>query len=178
VFDLVADFSLSEVNLVEATVNYDPAKYDLTAVSPVTGTTVQIVENDDVAGQVRVVIGVANAKTIGHSSTSVLATLSLTPKTGVTPPVAYVEIFSYAAYSAGNPVAVTASPADAASEFVYPDRLDVNGDGTVDAADLSLLLYYFGATSSELPADVKADVNNDGVVDTIDVTELVNVLYA
>jgi hypothetical protein len=178
VFHLIADLAISDVNLIEATVNYDPAKYDLTAVSPVTGAAVQIVKNDEAAGQVKVVIGVQGQAAIGHSSALVLAALSLTPKDGVQPATAYVEISSAFAYAAGEKIDLTIAPRDAASAFTYRDRLDVNNDGAVDAADLSLVLYYFGAQSTELPADIKADVNRDGLVDALDITELVNVLYA
>jgi hypothetical protein len=179
VFHLIADLSISDINLIEATVNYDPAKYDLMAVSPVEGATVQIVKNDEAAGQVQVVIGVPGRQAaIGHSKALVVAALSLTPKGGVQPEVAYVEITSFAAYAAGEAIELTIAPRDAASSFQYRDRLDVNNDGEVTAADLSLILYYFGAQNTELPADIKADVNADGQVDALDITELVNFLYA
>lgn len=178
VFDLVANFGASEVNLVEASINYDPEKYDLADVVPVEGTAVQIVKKDEASGQVQIVIGIEGKASLGHSSTLVLASISLTPKAGVDPEIAFVEITASAAYAAGEVVDITVSPRDASSDYSYRDRLDVNNDGEINAADLSLVLYYFGTDVDELPGDIKADVNGDGAIDTMDITELVNALYA
>ena len=45
-----------------------------------------------------------------------------------------------------------------------PPRLDVNGDGAVDAKDLALAAAQYGQTE-----DTAADVNGDGVVDILDI---------
>ncbi|MDR0818603.1 MAG: dockerin type I domain-containing protein, partial [Oscillospiraceae bacterium] len=176
VFNVVANFPLTNVNLVEATVNFDASQYDVSAVSAVGNATVDKV--DVVNNQGIILIGVANEATLGHNSAQVLATISLTPKSGLEPEKAYVELSNYIAYSIGEEVALTANPANAESAFTYVTipTLDVNGDGAITAADLSLVLYYFGAT--EFPAGINADVNSDGIVDMIDVTLLVNALYA
>ena len=56
--------------------------------------------------------------------------------------------------------------------FIGPKGLeglvgDINGDGTVDTADLGLLIAAFGG------ADTQADLNGDGVVDTADLGLLI-----
>ena len=54
---------------------------------------------------------------------------------------------------------------------------DVNGDGRIDAADLSLLRTFFGQRVN--PADarmLRADINGDGWIDIMDYSALVAML--
>lgn len=53
-------------------------------------------------------------------------------------------------------------------------RGDVNGDGSVDAADVQLLIDRIGLRGVGLPADL----NGDGVVDTRDLHELLGIIQA
>lgn len=48
-------------------------------------------------------------------------------------------------------------------------RFDINGDNTIDTADLGILISQFGMTGQGLAADF----NNDGVVDTADLGSLI-----
>jgi hypothetical protein len=59
------------------------------------------------------------------------------------------------------------------SRFLLPGEFppvpgDLNGDGTVDCADLAIIKASFGKRRGEAGYDSKADVNNDGVVDVKD----------
>src|SRR5438552_1913594 len=47
---------------------------------------------------------------------------------------------------------------------------DVNGDGLVDQADLSLIQTSFGGKTGEHRFDDRADVNNDGIISKVDLT--------
>ena len=47
-------------------------------------------------------------------------------------------------------------------------QLDLNGDGVIDIADLSLLLHYYGQQT----ADKLLDINEDGIIDVSDLTVL------
>ncbi|MDR2671364.1 MAG: dockerin type I repeat-containing protein, partial [Oscillospiraceae bacterium] len=178
VFDLAARIPLSGVNLIEAEIAYDASQYDVSVAGAVDGAAVSVVR-DNGAGLVQVVVGVTGGAKLGYDARQVLAKIAVTPKAGRTPAAAYVEISSCKAYEIGKPAVLAADPAGAESAFTYTtaETLDANGDDTVTAADLSLVLYYFGAVSGELPQGVKADVNNDGTVTMIDVTLLVNALY-
>lgn len=49
-----------------------------------------------------------------------------------------------------------------------PARVDVNGDGVVDCADLRLVWGAYGRTQGQAGFNPRADVNGDGVVDVKD----------
>ena len=44
----------------------------------------------------------------------------------------------------------------------------LNGDGTVDAADVEVMKAAFGTQSGDSDFDAAADLNNDGLVTTMD----------
>jgi hypothetical protein len=50
---------------------------------------------------------------------------------------------------------------------------DVNGDGSVDVADLLLLVYSFGTVEGDPGYDPACDFNDDGSVDVVDLLMLV-----
>jgi hypothetical protein len=45
---------------------------------------------------------------------------------------------------------------------------DVNGDGVLDSADLTILKGAFGALAGSPKYTAAADVNNDGIVNLLD----------
>ncbi|MBO4848613.1 MAG: InlB B-repeat-containing protein, partial [Clostridia bacterium] len=55
---------------------------------------------------------------------------------------------------------------------------DVNGDGTVDFSDVTMLASYVVHAVSELPEQsmINADVNQDGAVNSLDISYLYNML--
>ena len=53
---------------------------------------------------------------------------------------------------------------------------DVNGDGTVNVADVTMLVDYILGMEDDNSVIENADVNSDGVVSVSDVTELVNLI--
>jgi hypothetical protein len=172
VFAVAADVNTNPVNLIEGTIYYDSAKYDVKArlTQELEGATVAIV-NDDGAGRVRIVVGVKNDGALGHDAALTVAFVEVAPKAGQTPDRAYVQLGDVKAYSKGGAVDVTVNPNDALALFKYRSPSDANGDGDVTAADLSFVLYYFGSDNAD------ADINKDGVVDMLDVTALIQVLY-
>ena len=178
---LQAHFPADEVNLVEFTLKYNSNTLDVSAVIPVAGAIVQKVVTSEVngVGLAKIVVGVTGGS-IAADELTTLANVVITPKQGQTPASAYIAISAGVAYAAGEVVEYATEPNAVYSAFTYKSGLDVNADGVVNGADLSLILAYFGATSSDSNWGTAgaADVNNDGVVDSIDVTMLVDALYA
>ena len=178
---LQAHFPADDVNLVEFTLKYNSNTLDVSAVIPVAGAIVQKVVTSEVngVGLAKIVVGVTGGS-IAADELTTLANVVITPKQGQTPASAYIAISAGVAYAAGEAVEYATEPNAVYSAFTYKSGLDVNADGVVNGADLSLILTYFGATSSDSNWGTAggADVNNDGVVDSIDVTMLVDALYA
>ena len=177
--DLVANFGLSKVNLIEATIKYNKAQVEVSGAVAVAGTTVERFEVDADKGLIHIVIGVAGMDAIANAGSAPIANILMTSicEDGGS----HIAISSFAAYSAGEVVDDVALAPDAAyARFVYASKTDVNGDGVLDAKDLSLALYRFGAMSTDANwDDVKsADLNNDGVVDMLDITIIVEAIYA
>ncbi len=173
VFAVGADVNTTPVNLIEGVIYYDSALYDVNVylAEQFNSAAVAMIK-DDGAGRVKVVIGVKNEETIGYDDALVVAFVEMTPKAGQTPDRAYVQLGDVKAYSRGDNVEVTTTPNDALAMYTYRSIHDVNDDGVVNAADLSLALYYFGTDNRD------ADINKDGTVDMLDITALVQALYA
>ena len=179
-FDLNAAFTSQKINLIEFTLKYDASKLDSIAVVPLENMTIVRADADNEKGTVKIVVGVKNDEAIAFGGQETIAKVIITPKAGLSPDAAYMSISTGAVYSAGTAAQYEAVNSAAYSRFVYRSGLDVNGDGAVNAADLSLALYYFGAASADGDWDVtgSADVNDDGTVDMLDITMLVDALYA
>ena len=177
---LVADFGLSKVNLIEATIKYNKAQVEVTGAVAVAGATIQKLDVDAEKGIVNIVIGVAGMEAIASTGSVPVANLLMTSideENGGS----HIAISSFAAYAVGEAVEeVSMAPAAVYARFKYASKLDVNGDGILDARDLSLALYRFGALSTDANwDDVKsADLNADGIVDMLDITILLDALYA
>lgn len=58
------------------------------------------------------------------------------------------------------------------------NRMDVNGDGAVDVADINAVVNVVLALSDDEQMSSYADVNLDGVVDIIDINGLINFILA
>ncbi len=77
-------------------------------------------------------------------------------------------------------LAFTLTPEDLAfatttMDMPEPDEVcvgDLNGDGVIDAADLSELLAAYGSTTGDPDYDEAADLDGNGRVDLVDVAEL------
>ncbi len=65
---------------------------------------------------------------------------------------------------------------DLVANFKLPG--DANGDGTVNALDIVIIVnHIFGATPEEFVFD-NADVNGDGVVDALDIVIIINLIFS
>ncbi|MDR1060604.1 MAG: dockerin type I repeat-containing protein, partial [Clostridiales bacterium] len=113
-----------------------------------------------------------------------LARARLLPADGLGAGLAELELAEFSLYSRGEAVESAIGSATASVTMLEgrpddADPLDVNYDGAVDAADLSLALYCYGAVAgdAEWPAQWIADVNRDGAVDMVDVMLLVQALH-
>ncbi len=53
---------------------------------------------------------------------------------------------------------------------------DVNGDGTVDVADISSVINVMAGGSNDEQVVAKADVNGDGAVDVADISSIINIM--
>jgi hypothetical protein len=178
-FDLCGVFTSQRINLIEFTMKFDASKLDAIAVVPLENMAIVRADVDSGKGLVRIVAGVTNDGAIANGGYETLAKVTITPKVGLKPDAAYISISSGAIYSAGIVAEYGAVNSAAYARFVYRNGLDVNGDGVVNSADLSLALYYFGSASIDENWDVtgSADLNGDGVVDMLDITMLVDALY-
>ena len=80
-----------------------------------------------------------------------------------------------ASFGQGQPVGVSSSQRFSLEAGFWnaataaPLQADVNGDGTVDVADLRIVAAAFGTSP---PSDTRADLNGDGVVDVRDLVEV------
>ena len=181
VFNIKGDFQAAKVNLVEIVLSYDATNYDVTAVNVVNGATVESVRVEN--GTVKLLIGVTNLDTIANNGEETIAVVTVTPKTGKTPAQAEISITSFKGWEVLNDgvtvaeVELSATATTATSPFNYTVPGDANNDGVVTAADLSLVLYYFGYTADQLPAGINVDVNGDGIVTMADVTIIVNLIF-
>ena len=176
---LIANLALDKINLIEATIKYSPAQVTVGGAVAVEGATVERFEVDTARGLIDIVIGVAGVDAIANSGPVPVVDILMTSI--CEDASSYVSIGSFAAYSAGEVISgVSLSPDTVYASFEYASKIDVNGDGVLDARDLSLALYRFGAISTDANWDeVKsADINGDGAVDMIDITTLVDALYA
>ena len=179
-FDLNTSFSKQKINLVEFTLKYDASKLSSVAVIPVEGLAIMRTDVDSDKGLVKIVAGVTNNDAIAYDGQITLAKIIITPKDGLTPDAAYISVNSGSIYSEGNTAPYSAINNAAYARFVYRNSLDINGDGQINCADLSLALYYFGASSTDTDWNMigYADLNGDGIVDMLDITMLVDALYA
>ncbi|MDR2671017.1 MAG: dockerin type I repeat-containing protein, partial [Oscillospiraceae bacterium] len=179
------DFSLSaliyaadRVNTVEAVFAYDPSVFKATAAVVPTGYEVASVAVNEEKGLISVVLGVANTGIIGFDDFENIVTARLIVRDGRTPSAAALSLQSLRAYSRGTAVELRTlrDTVSAPLSYTAGDPLDVNRDGHVDAADLSLALYYYGAvyTDPNWNTVSAADVNSDGVVNITDIVTLVN----
>ena len=176
---LAANFSLGKVNLIEATLKYNKAQVEVAGAVAVAGATVERFDVDADKGLINIVIGVAGTDVIANAGSAPIANILMTSigQDGGS----HIAISSFAAYSAGEAVDdVVLAPDAVYARFEYASNADVNGDGVLDARDLSLALYRFGAISTDANwNEVKsADLNGDGAVDMLDITILVEALYA
>jgi hypothetical protein len=62
-----------------------------------------------------------------------------------------------------------------ADVIVIGSPADVNGDGSVDVADISSIISYMSGASEDIPLE-NADVNGDGVVDVADIASVISVM--
>ncbi|MDR0671699.1 MAG: dockerin type I domain-containing protein [Oscillospiraceae bacterium] len=179
------DFSLSaliyaadRVNTVEAVFAYDPAIFKATAAVVPTGYEVASVAVSEEKGLISVVLGVANTGIIGFDDFENIVTARLIVRDGRTPSAASLSLRSLRAYSRGAAVELRTlrDTVSAPLSYAAGNPLDVNRDGLVDAADLSLALYHYGAvyTDPDWGTASAADVNSDGVVNVTDIVTLVN----
>jgi hypothetical protein len=179
------DFSLSaliyaadRVNTVEAVFAYDPAVFKASAAVVPTGYEVASVVVNEEKGLISVVLGVANTGIISFDDFEDIVTARLIVRDGRTPDAAALSLRSLRAYARGAAVELRTLRDTVLAPLNYAagNPLDVNRDGHVDAADLSLALYYYGAvyTDPNWNTASAADVNSDGVVNITDVMTLVN----
>ena len=178
--DLNASMLADKVNLIEAVLKYDAAKFDVNVVAPVEDALLNRVVVDDAKGNINILIGVKNEEVIAAEDVQKIAGIVLTPKNGEKPAAASVTVASSSVYAKGETVIYTVAPESVYLRFTYTPPTDVNEDGEITGADLSLALYSFGTVSTDAnwAEAKKADVNQDNIVDMADITAIVNVLYA
>ncbi len=57
---------------------------------------------------------------------------------------------------------------------IKKEKADLNGDGRVDIADLSILLFHWTSPIRSYPSNPEADLNGDGAVNLKDVALLIS----
>ena len=176
---LIANLALDKANLIEATIKYSPVQVAVEGAVAVDGATIQLFEVDPVKGIVKIVVGVTGLEAIANNGPASVADILL--KSICKDDKSIIAVTDYAVYSAGEIVTgVSISPDTISAVFVYADKYDVNGDGVLDARDLSLALYRFGAivTDENWDAVKSADINGDDIVDILDISTIVDALYS
>jgi len=176
---LIANLALDKSNLIEATIKYSPVQVSVEGAVAVDGATIQLFEIDPVNGIIKIVVGVAGLEAIANNGPAPIADILL--KSICKDDKSIIAVTDYAVYSAGEVVTgVSLSPDMISAGFVYADKYDVNNDGILDARDLSLALYRFGAASTDDNWDTvkSADINGDGIIDILDISTIVDALYA
>jgi hypothetical protein len=182
-FTLAAQFAEADaVNAVELVFSYDKGFFNAVPTVVAEGFEVASTFVNTEKGLISVVIGVVNDKIINFDVPSDLAKVALTVKEGLKPDKAALKLESFKVYSKGGPLAseILSGTAETAISILNTEPNDVNQDGAVDTADLSLALYYFGALSGDEDWSVTgvADIDGDGDVDMADITILVNAIHA
>jgi hypothetical protein len=174
--------ALDRINTIEAVFDFDAANF--TASAQVLGSAYDVASasvNQD-AGKISLLIGVVKNQVISLDEITAIARATLTVKEGQKPAEARLALSKFAIYSEGSGVSASVIAGEAGTALAYPAALplDVNGDGTVDAGDLSLALYYFGATQTDAAwaTQSAADVNYDGRVDMVDIMTIVSAIHA
>ena len=176
---LIANLALDKSNLIEATIKYSPVQVAVEGAVAVDGATIRLFEVDPVNGIIKIVVGVAGLEAIANNGPASIADILL--KSICKDDKSIIAVTDYAVYSAGEVVTgVSLSPDTISAGFVYADKYDVNNDGILDARDLSLALYRFGAASADDNWDTvkSADISGDGIVDILDISTIVDALYA
>ncbi|MDR1135752.1 MAG: dockerin type I domain-containing protein [Clostridiales Family XIII bacterium] len=182
-FTVAAQFKESDnVNTVELVLAYDKDVFNALPTVVPTGFEVASTFVNAEKGLISVVIGVVNEKTINYDTLVDLAKVSLIVKDGQKPDKASLTLTSFKTFSRGDQLAAEILNASAETDIsiLNTEPSDVNQDGSIDAADLSLALYYFGALSTDEDWSVTgaADIDGDGDVDMVDITTLVNAVHA
>lgn len=178
-FFFTADLPANKVNLMELRFEYDGAElFDFEAESLISGATVNTVTVAD--GEIFALIGVPNESAIANAGPQNIVKFTAAAKQGETPESITLKLVSAKLFEKGVPVEYDVANWSNTVVLNYRLPLDVNGDGVVDLADLSLMLYYYGAAEGDDNWEEAkwADVNKDGVVDTLDVTMLIEALYS
>jgi len=178
---LVANLAADQVNLIEATLKYNTAQVTASAtLNPAfASAAVSKITVDAEKGLIHIVVGVAGSEAIAADGLTSIADVVLTSIDGAIGG-SHISISKCATYAAGSAVESALDPSALYARFTYAPKLDANVDGKLDAADLSYVLFIFGATSADANwNDIKTgDLNGDGAIDMADISILVDALYA
>ncbi|MDR1059853.1 MAG: dockerin type I repeat-containing protein [Clostridiales bacterium] len=174
--------ALDRINTIEAVFDFDAANFTASAQVLSSAYDVASASVNQETGKISLLIGVVKEQVISYDEITALARATLTVKDGQKPAEARLALSKFAIYSEGSSVNATVIAGEAGTGLAYPGALplDVNNDGAVDAGDLSLALYYFGAvqTDATWAAQSAADVNYDGRVDMVDIMMIVSAIHA
>ncbi|NBD25703.1 glycosyl hydrolase [Paenibacillus glycinis] len=162
-----------KLNAVSADFGFDSTKFSLRSVEAV-GAAGAVVDNRVSGDTVRVLAGFpASMTTTAYTDMIKLTFDPLDPSAKSV----QADLRLLAATIASSGVNADIEPTkdgDSASVVLraYADLGDVNGDGSLTAADLSLALDHYRATpqAADWSSAWRADVNADGIVDTTDFT--------
>lgn len=179
--DFAANFTISMNQLVKSnafdiTVKYDSNSYDIANIQYLVPglTTISVSDSD---GTLRLIFGKTDNKTITANDYTDLVKLTLVPKSPQVSQSATVQLVkanTSILYTNTGKNDITADAAyvlgQSTDSSIIQLGSDINKDGKVTLADLSMALaYYMDDKDSINWSDVKiADVNGDGVIDIVD----------
>ena len=88
---------------------------------------------------------------------------------------AYMKAMSHAATPNNVPISIAATISAEAGDDAESVKGDVNGDGTVDVADISAVITVMADMATE-ERQKAADVNGDGTVDVADISAVITIM--
>ena len=169
-YDVVME-NVKDTNAYQAEVSYDADKLELVSAESKMDDTLYVETSADEPGKAGIVIGTSQPATIADSFT--VATFTFRVKETAQPGDTEITLTKAASAQAvieDGQVTDTFDVTPNIGEdtvitniYSYEKASDINGDGKVTLADLSMALAYYQSTEAK-----NCDINLDGVVDTKD----------
>jgi L-amino acid N-acyltransferase YncA len=167
----VAYNNLSGADAFDTVIEYDADVLEFASAASLLENTLISQVDDSESGKVRMIIGLGSGVTAETQDVATFTFRAKKPVTADSTTVRLARADTVATSGSGEgktavdvPAVIKAGEA-LTSFYSYKKASDVNGDGKVTLADLSLALSRYQSVS---PADKKYDVNLDGIVDAKD----------
>ncbi len=173
---IIINPTTNQVTAVEVNLTFDPTKMTINSItnSGVFGKTLKSPVIDNVTGSASFVYGinvVANTTPVPVTSTSDVATISLTTKSVAGDATLAIKNTSIATAKGldtsvlGTYGTMIIKVASTSTTPAYPSW-DVNTDNNINVLDIGLVVDNYGSSTPSTP---RADVNGDGTINIVDI---------